>query len=154
MFRLPPTTPGFKLPVYLTKFIRERIETQIARDPLLGNEIVKLVHTDDIWFCQELVEEHMDRKPDDKCFTSGLILINDAKQRLSLFNQTRSHCLRPGTVFQIDVSKPHGTVGTKSGLFAFLAWDSFPVDLRPAKEFAMEAVSNLTWNCLNEGMKA
>lgn len=139
---------GFIPPAPLVNFIRSRVYDPEQFDP--NDATTRMAGTDDVWFNYAPIEEHTDRKADDPVkITSGLILINDAKHELFAGGQT--YYLPPGTVFQIDVTKPHATVGDRDGLFVFLAWDSKV--RRPIREFAMEATFSLTWGMLNLGMK-
>lgn len=142
---------GFILPASITDFARKLTKKTIFHEDF-GNEVHQVNRVDDLWCCRSPVAEHTDRPPGSKCATSGLILINEAGHRLSAGGKT--YPMPSGTVFQIDVSKPHGTVGEKPGLLVFLAWDSLPSERRPVREFAMEAVFSLTWEFRRLGMKA
>ena len=89
---------------------------------------------------------HRDNQPPNT-ITTGLIIVNDCHATLAAAGQ--QFAIPPGSVYRIDSREPHGTLALEQEsaerLFVFLAWDCHFLDLKPIKQFAMEACDELSW---------
>ena len=135
---------GFVLPPSLARTIRRQVFGAAVGDGSKERpSIVKLV--DGVWWTTRAVGVHIDKHPLN-FITTGLVLINDRNAMLRIGDDPfRLLDIPVGTVYRLESRLvPHGTVQETEGLFAFLAWDCPILDMKPVREWAMDACDELS----------
>ncbi len=140
----PFVESGFILPESLSRTIRRQAFGAACNCGSADRaSLVKLV--DGVWWTTKEVGVHTDNHPLN-FITTGLILVNDRGTRLRVgADPFRLLDIPVGTVYRLESRLvPHGTVQNSEGLFAFLAWDCPILDMKPIREWAMEACDELS----------
>lgn len=135
---------GFILPGSLSRAIRRRVVgASCNRDHTDRGSLLKLV--DGVWWTTKEVGVHTDNHPPN-FITTGLVLINDRGTRLRIGDdRVRLFDIPVGTVYRLESRLiPHGTVQNSEGFFSFLAWDCPILEMKPVREWAMDACDELS----------